>query len=190
MGPFKKYVHSEGGMGYSKSVRKFKREERSSVFAQKKQCVYCNSFVRQNSSVQCSLNCEFGTYDVTNYIFIFFNVNKVAQHVHYTCILFWNRVFSLPLWASTGSSKSIHTPIFFLSRIFTSLLLIFIFHFFIEKVKTVAPWKVDSLVKHTYLKHTCSTYYCFSFDSTKISAYQLHAFWDYKYSRVILMDSL
>ena len=127
MGPFKKYVHSEGGRGYSKSVRKFKRGEGSSVFAQKKQCVYCNSFVRQNSSVQCSLNCEFGTYDVTKYIFIFFNVNKVAQHVNYTCILFWNRVFSLPLWASTGSSKSIHTPIFFFKQDFHIFIAYFYF---------------------------------------------------------------
>ena len=88
MGPFKKYVHSIGGRGYSKSVRKFKRGQGSSVFAQKKQCVYCNSFVRQNSSVQCSLNCEFGTYDVTKYIFILFNVNKVTQHVNYNVFSF------------------------------------------------------------------------------------------------------
>ena len=34
-GPFKKHVHSEGGWGYFKSARKWKRGEWSSVFAQK-----------------------------------------------------------------------------------------------------------------------------------------------------------
>ena len=140
MRPFKKCVHSEGGRGYSKSLRKCKREEGSSVFAQRKQCVYRNSCVRQNLCVRCSLNFEFVTYNVIKCIFIFFNVNKVTQHVNNTCILFWNRVFSLPLWAKTGSSKSINTLIiFFKDFLFTSLLLIFVFHFLIEKVKTVTP---------------------------------------------------
>ena len=31
------------------------------VFARKKQCVYCNPYVRQNLRVRCSLNFEFGT---------------------------------------------------------------------------------------------------------------------------------
>ena len=132
MGPFKKYMHSVGGRGYSKSVRKFKRGEGSSVFAQKKQCVYCNSYVRQNLCVRRSLNFEFGTYDVIKCI--------LTQHVNNTFILLWNRVFCLPLWAKTRSSKNIHTPtILFKSRIFTSLLLTFVFYFFIEKVKTVTP---------------------------------------------------
>ena len=130
MGPFRKYVHSEGSRGYFKSARKCKRGERSSVFSRKKQCVYCNSYVRQNLCVRCSLNFEFGTYDVIKCI--------LTQHVNNACILLWNRVFCLPLWAKTRSSKSIYAPrIFFNSRIFTSLLLTFVFYFFIEKVKTV-----------------------------------------------------
>ena len=127
MGPFKKCVHSEGGRGYSKSLRKCKRGEGSSVFAQRKQCVYRNSYVRQNLCVRCSLNFEFGTYDVIKCIFIFFNVNKVRKHVSYTCILFWNRVFSLPLWAKTGSSRSMHTPIISFKATFSHLYCLFLF---------------------------------------------------------------
>ena len=55
----------------------------------KKQCMYCNSYVRQNLRVRCSLNFEFGTYDVIKCIFILFNVNKVTQHVNCICLLFW-----------------------------------------------------------------------------------------------------
>ena len=54
-----------------------------------KNCVYCNSYVRQNLHVRCSVNFEFGTYNVIKCIFIFLNVNKVTQHVSYTCLLFW-----------------------------------------------------------------------------------------------------
>ena len=110
MGPFKKYVHSEGGRGYFKSVQKGKRGEESSVFAQKKQCMYCNLYMQRG------LNFEFGSYNVIKCIFILFNLNKVTQHVNYTCILFWNRVFPLPVWAKTVSSMSIHTPIIFLKQ--------------------------------------------------------------------------
>ena len=53
-----------------------------------KKCVYCNSYVRQNLRVRCSLNFEFGMCDV-KCIFIFFNVNMLTQHVNYTCLLFW-----------------------------------------------------------------------------------------------------
>ena len=58
-----------------------------------KNCVYCNSHVRQNLRVRCSLNFELGTYDVIRCIFIFFNVNKVTKHVNYTCLLFWKCSF-------------------------------------------------------------------------------------------------
>ena len=64
--------------------------------ARKKQCLYCNSYV-QNLRVRCRLNFEFGTYDVIKCIFIFFNVNKVIQHVNYTCLLF-RPLRSLLLW--------------------------------------------------------------------------------------------
>ena len=47
-----------------------------SVFARKEQCVHCNSYVRQNLRVRCSLNFEFGTYDVM--YFNIFKVNKVT----------------------------------------------------------------------------------------------------------------
>ena len=42
------------------------------VFARKKQCMYCNSQVRQNLRVRCSSNFEFGRYDVVKCIFEFF----------------------------------------------------------------------------------------------------------------------
>ena len=119
MGPFRKYVHSEGSRGYFKSARKCKRGERSSVFSQKKQCVYCNSYVRQNLCVRCSLNFEFGTYDVIKCI--------LTQHVNNTCILLWNRVFCFPLWAKTRSSKSIHTPTIFLTAGFSHLYCLLLF---------------------------------------------------------------
>ena len=53
----------------------------ASLFPEK-QCMYCNSYVRQNLSVRCSFYFEFGKYDVIKCIFIFFNVNKVIQHVN------------------------------------------------------------------------------------------------------------
>ena len=66
----------------------------AAVFA-RKNCVYCNSHVRQNLHVQCSVNFEFGTYDVIKCIFIFFNLNKVTYHVvNYTCLLFWKCSFA------------------------------------------------------------------------------------------------
>ena len=68
----------EGLTGYWKELNK----ETYAVFAWKKQCVYCNSYVRQNLRMRCSLNFEFGTDNVIKYIFIFFNVNKVTQHVN------------------------------------------------------------------------------------------------------------
>ena len=52
------------------------------VFARKKQCVYCNSYMHQNLRMRCSLNFEFETYDVIKRIFIFCNINKVTQHVN------------------------------------------------------------------------------------------------------------
>ena len=64
----------------------------ASLFPEK-QCMYCNSYVRQNLSVRCSFYFEFGKYDVIKCIFIFFNVNKVTQHVNFTSSLlemfFW-----------------------------------------------------------------------------------------------------
>ena len=51
-----------------------------SVFAQKKTVrVYCNSYMRQNLRMRCSLNFEFGTFDAMKCIFIFFHVNKETQ---------------------------------------------------------------------------------------------------------------
>ena len=70
------------------SMRLIKKLKNDSVFARKKYCVYCSSYVRQNLRVRCSLNFEFGTYDVIKCIFVFFNVNKVTRHVNYTCLLF------------------------------------------------------------------------------------------------------
>ena len=40
--------------------------------------VYCNLYVWQNSCMRCSLNFEFGMYDVTKCIFTFSNVNKIT----------------------------------------------------------------------------------------------------------------
>ena len=42
------------------------------VFPRKKQCMYCNSYVRQNVRVRGSLNFDFGRYDVIKCIFEFF----------------------------------------------------------------------------------------------------------------------
>ena len=47
-----------------------------SVFAWKKQCVFCSSYVLQNLCMRC-LNFEFDTY-VIKCIFIFVSVNKVT----------------------------------------------------------------------------------------------------------------
>ena len=59
-------------------VRETKQQH--SVFAWKKQCVYCYLYVQQNLHMQFSLYFEFCTYNIIKCILIFFNVNKVTQH--------------------------------------------------------------------------------------------------------------
>ena len=80
------FINKEGTME-EKMSRELNILTTVTVFAQKKQCVYCNSYVVQNLCVRCSLNFEFGTYNVIKCIFIFFNVNKVKQHVNSVGIL-------------------------------------------------------------------------------------------------------
>ena len=69
------------------------KKRRNQSLPGKKQCVYCNSYEWENLRVRCSLNYEFGTYNVKKCIFIFFNVNKVP-HVNYTRLLFWKCYFT------------------------------------------------------------------------------------------------
>ena len=52
-----------------------RKKKQNIVFAWKKQYVYGNLHVRQKLRMQCSLNFEFGTYNVIECIFIFFNKN-------------------------------------------------------------------------------------------------------------------
>ena len=58
-----------------------RHRKKCSVLARKKQCVHCNSYMRQDLRVRCSLKFDFGKYYVIKCIFILFNVNKVTLHV-------------------------------------------------------------------------------------------------------------
>ena len=55
----------------------------------KRQCVYCNSYALQNLCMLCILHLR--CYKMYFHIF---NVNKVTQHVNYTCLLFWKCYFA------------------------------------------------------------------------------------------------
>ena len=66
----------------------------SQSLPKRKQCVYCNLYVQQNLHVRCSLNFEFGKYVCYKTYFHIFNINKVTQHVNYTCLLFWKYSFA------------------------------------------------------------------------------------------------
>ena len=93
-----------------------------SVFARKKQCVYCNSYMQQNLCVQCSLNFEFSTY-VRKCSFILFNINKVTQHGQRTSELSSINPNFMTTIPSNSSSLHLetHVPCKICSWIFSSL---------------------------------------------------------------------